>query len=441
MSTAGEVTDVDTWHRLHPLSPVVRTARHTVGFAVIVVLALTRRSAGAGDVVLDGAVIGVVLVAGLVSWLVTRWRVAGSTLQIESGLLRRRSQRLPLGQVQAIDVVQTAVARVFGLAELRLRMAGASGRGGRLSCLPLGRATELRATLLAVAHTLSVGGDTAAAAAEVAPVPEQVVFRLRTSRLVVTTLLGRFVLLLVGGAALLALGLGVGRPRGTVWVLLGVYCIGFALIYGAKRIVSDYSLAVSDTGRGFRLRAGMLQTTEETIRPGRIQAVRLVEPLLWRPFGWCRLDVDVAGSRSRRENEVQRGRLRSVVPVGTLDEARSVLDRLLPDLPRPTLTAPARARWKSPLAFHNLSWGSGGDAVVATGGRLRRETNWVPLAKVQSVRWMQGPLQRRLDLATVRLDTAGRSIHTALKDRAADEAAAQLAALPGRCREARQLSG
>jgi putative membrane protein len=79
--------------------------------------------------------------------------------------------------------------------------------------------------------------------------------------------------------------------------------------------------------------------------------------------------------------------------------------------------------------------------VVATGGRLRRETNWVPLAKVQSVRWMQGPLQRRLDLATVRLDTAGRSIHTALKDRAADEAAAQLAALPGRCREARQLSG
>jgi uncharacterized protein len=34
---------------------------------------------------------------------------------------------------------------------------------------------------------------------------------------------------------------------------------------------------------------------------GRIQAVRQVEPLLWRPFGWCRLEVEVAGATERNQ--------------------------------------------------------------------------------------------------------------------------------------------
>ena len=67
------------------------------------------------------------------SWLVTRWQVADGVLRIETGLLRRESRRFPLSQVQAIDVVQTGLARVLGLADLRLRMAGADSSGGRLA--------------------------------------------------------------------------------------------------------------------------------------------------------------------------------------------------------------------------------------------------------------------------------------------------------------------
>ena len=77
----------------------------------------------------------IVLVAGVISWLVTRWQVADGVLRIETGLIRRQSLRFPLSQVQAIDVVQTGLARVLGLAELRLRMAGADSSGGRLACL------------------------------------------------------------------------------------------------------------------------------------------------------------------------------------------------------------------------------------------------------------------------------------------------------------------
>jgi putative membrane protein len=56
---------------------------------------------------------------------------------------------------------------------------------------------------------------------------------------------------------------------------------------------------------------------------------------------------------------------------------------------------------------------------------------------VQSIRWVQGPLQRRLGLATVRLDVAGRRVTGDIEDRDAAEARDVLARLPGLARQAR----
>jgi len=131
--------DITTWHRLHPLSPLVRTGRHlaTIGTVLILLLFASQSQAGS-DLVIDSIIIGLVLIGGVISWLVTRWQVADGVLRIETGLIRRESRRFPLSQIQAIDVVQTGLARVLGLAELRLRMAGAdSGRFGvRVRCMP-----------------------------------------------------------------------------------------------------------------------------------------------------------------------------------------------------------------------------------------------------------------------------------------------------------------
>ncbi|WP_322748849.1 MULTISPECIES: PH domain-containing protein [unclassified Frankia] len=59
------------------------------------------------------------------------------------------------------------------------------------------------------------------------------------------------------------------------------------------------------------------------------------------------------------------------------------------------------------------------------------------MEKVQSVRRVQGPVQRMLGLATIHLDTAGRRIQAELTDRDVDEVDRQLAVLPGQCRAAR----
>ena len=63
---------------------------------------------------LDSWIVVLALVVSVVRWLVTRWALDGTTLRIETGLLRRSSLRYPLSQVQAIDTVRPGIARALG---------------------------------------------------------------------------------------------------------------------------------------------------------------------------------------------------------------------------------------------------------------------------------------------------------------------------------------
>jgi putative membrane protein len=437
--------DIATWHRLHPLSPLVRAGRHlmTIGILLILLLFANHGQAG-GDLVIDSVIIGLVLIGGVVSWLVTRWHVADGVLRIETGLIRRESRRFPLSQVQAIDVVQTGLARVLGLAELRLRMAGADSSGGRLASLPLADAEALRQRLLSMAHASGTASTATApgaapgvagpAGAAAAP-GGRVLFRVRSERLAGAIILSRTgALAALVIAAAVAVVLVTGHP-GTIVPFLP-FGIGFVLAVW-RQFNGEFGTVVATAPEGLRLRSGLVQTTAETIRPGRVQAVRIVEPLVWRAFGWCRLEVDVAGPRQRRENQSESQRLRALIPVGSRAEAEQMTGELLSTQGRPTRRPPPRARWKAPLSYHFLAYDSDDRYVVASRGRVCRKTTWVPLEKVQSIRWIQGPYQRRLDLATVCLDVAGRRVRAAVDDRDAAEAGEILGRLPDLARAAR----
>jgi putative membrane protein len=419
------------WHRLHPLSPIVRVAP-ALG-AVLLVLAENLNSRNQGHhqttALIEAAILVLLLVRGYVSWLVTRWQIEDGVLRIESGLLRRTSRRFPPEQLQAVDTVRPLVARIFGLAEVRVRMAASSGRSGRLSYLQEPAAEAVRARLLALAHGV---------AEHTPPPPERVLLSIDTGRLIASILLsGLGIILEMVIVALVALAvvdpaaLGAALSGGAT-ALIGLGTTVF------RRLNSDYQLTVAEAPDGLRLRSGLLQTTAETIPRGRVQGVRMIEPLLWRPLGWCRLVVDVAGKqRSGHENRSVGQTLRAVLPVGDRAQAAWLLDRILPGVPTDLHPPPRRARWKSPLRYHYLSWGGDGTYAVTTSGRVRRVTDWVPLAKVQSIRRVEGPVQRRLRLATMHLDTAGRSIHAILRDRDRAECARLVAELPAVCRAAR----
>jgi putative membrane protein len=417
------------WHRLHPLSPLVRAGRSLIALAVPVLLAVS--SGGhLGEIVIDLAVVLAIAGLGFVSWVVTRWRLEDQVLRIDSGLIRRSSQRFPLSQVQAIDVVEPGLARVVGLAEIRLRMASSDGKAGRLSYLPVADAQRLRARLLAVAHGL--GENTP-------PPPERVLIVVPPGRLVASILLSPTALVLE--TIIVALVVLAGPDPSLVGLAVSGGLTSFVALGAAlwRRLNSGYNLTVAEAGDGLRLRSGLLQTTSETIPVGRVQGLRLVEPLSWRPFGWCRLEADVAGKqRRRRENQAEGRTMRAVLPVGTGAEAAWLIERILPGADVARTGPPARARFKSPLRYRHLSWGANLSYVVTTSGRLRRTRDLVPLAKVQSIRMVEGPLQRAMGLATIHLDIAGRSVHASVRDRSRSECDLLMVSLPAACREARR---
>ena len=84
------------------------------------------------------------------------------------------------------------------------------------------------------------------------------------------------------------------RTAAAVAGFLAVYLLSFAGVIW-RRLSGQYAFIAVEGPEGVRIRRGLLQTISETVPYGRIQAVRQVEPLLWRPFGWCRLEVDIAG--------------------------------------------------------------------------------------------------------------------------------------------------
>ena len=419
------------WQRLHPLTPVVRVGP---GLLVIAVVLLSQ-GGRSNDRTAELIRLGVVLFAALlsaISWLVTRWRVAEGAVQIETGLLRRSSRRFPLSQIQAIDIVRPGLARIFGLAELRLRMASGGRTTGRLAYLPEADAEAVRTRLAQLSHE----------ATPAAPAPNSQVwaplYTVDTGRLLASTLLSgpAFVLwlVIVGLVVLAALSpaAAAGAVAGSVSTLLALAGASWARLNGL------YRLSLGAGPDGLHVRSGLVQTTAETVPWGRIQALRTVQPLLWRLFGWYRVEADVAGHNisGRRDRAAKRAG-RAILPVGTRAEADWLAQLVMPGTPDHPSRPPRRAAWKAPLRYRHLSYAVNDQYAVTTSGRLRRVTDRVPLAKIQSVRWTEGPLQRRLRLASVHFDTAGRSVFAVARDRDRAEATGLLATLPDACRLAR----
>ncbi len=424
--------DLSGWRRLHPLSAVVRAGPGAVAVLLLVLFSSGGPGSGGRTTdLLDAGLLALFLLAGFVSWAVTRWQLTEGVLQIETGLIRRRSLRFPLSQVQAIDVVRPGLARLLGLAELRIRVAGAGSRG-RLAYLTVAHAEALRARLLATAHSAP------ALDGEPPPPPETPLYSIDPRRLLGSLLISgpsMFLLLCLLALAVLA-AVAPGAARGLAAGSLA-YLLGLATTLW-RRFNGEYRLSVAEAVDGLHLRAGLVETSAETIPRGRIQALRLVQPLTWRPLGWWRVEVDVAGKAAAGRNDrAAKQAARALLPVGTREQAAWIVERVFPGATAALTPPPPRVVWKAPLRYRHLAAGLDSSYAVTTSGRLRRATDWVPLAKVQSIRWVQGPVQRRMRLASIHLDTAGRGVFAVLRDRERSQADAWLAWLPGACQRDR----
>jgi len=136
------------FRRLSPLTPLVRGS-----IFLVAVVATTWDDLLRGDLGPIGLILLAVLLAGGVlgwaSWLRTKYWVEADELRVDTGVVYQQSRRIRIDRLQGIDIVQPFVARLFGLAELKMDVAGGGSREGSLAFLPLAEAHELRETLLA----------------------------------------------------------------------------------------------------------------------------------------------------------------------------------------------------------------------------------------------------------------------------------------------------
>ena len=139
--------------RLSPLTPLVRGS-----ILVVAVLGTTWDDVLRGELGPIAWGLLAMLVAGLVygtaSWLRTKYWIEADELRVDTGVVSRQSRRIRVDRLQGIDIAQPFVARVFGLAELRMDVAGGGAREGSLAFLPLKDAQVLRETLLARRDTV-----------------------------------------------------------------------------------------------------------------------------------------------------------------------------------------------------------------------------------------------------------------------------------------------
>src|SRR5690606_6205030 len=106
-----------------------------------------------------GFVIGVG--AGYVSWLFTRYVIDDVEIRVEKGVLFKSSRRIPFERLQSVDINEPLIARIVGLSELTIEMAGGSDSRTRLRFLTLAESRRLRRLLLTRAHGETATSDDA----------------------------------------------------------------------------------------------------------------------------------------------------------------------------------------------------------------------------------------------------------------------------------------
>ena len=384
--------------RTNPLSPLVQAAPALPAAALFIVgpgAGLVGRSGvPVVFVALAGAVLGYaafVAVAWLSWWRRTFWIDDDGDLRMDSGLLQRSARRLQLSRLQSVDVVAPFLARLAGLVEVRVEVAGAGDSRIVLRYLTRLEADDLRRRILELAR--GEAPEETEPAVPLAAVPPGRLFAGLLLRSVTAGLLLATILLLVVTAV----------TQGPAGIFLALITGGLPILSVVTEFLANYGFRVARTQDGLRIRRGLLSTQSRTVPPDRVHAVSIVSPLLWRRWDWVRVTVTIAGVQG---DEVRPDVL---IPVAPRDEALRLIAEVLPDVDVSALSfesAPRAARWRSPFAWRSLACALTPQVIATRSGRITLRTSIAPHARVQSVRVTQGPWERSLGLASLHADIA-----------------------------------
>jgi putative membrane protein len=455
-------------HRLHPLSWLFVLLAQMKQFILPLVVLLFAGRGDRND--LWGLVaMGALVVASLAEYFTYRYRLRGDGISIRSGWLHRSLREIPFSRIHNVNLHQSLLHRAFGVAEVRLESAGGTKPEAQMRVLRLDQALALEAMV----RRRGQAGDTATAEAAPSTPPLLALSTGELVRLGLISNRGMLVVAAAFGALAQTgddvFGVLVERWGkllfGRVSEFMGQHAhdstlgIGLAaasLVLAALVLVRLLSVALAILQfHGFTLREdegrisverGLLARSRSSAKQRRIQAWSLREGVLHRWFDRRSLRVDTAAGQ---RNGQQQHTLKDIAPIATPARCDALIHHFLPDagwgaLDWQPLHRGAWLRIAMPgllfalLATGALCWRFGGVGLVALvllpvqlwrahriagacgyaeNGRLvawrsgwwSKHWNFAELHKVQALRLSQSPLDRRLGMASLLLDTAGAS--------------------------------
>ncbi len=407
-----------------------------------------------------------IFVGFTLSWWFTRYKITEEHVMVKSGIFVRQHRKARIDRVQAVDLRQPLLARLARLAELRFEVAEGDGTAATLAFLRKHEAEDLRTEIMDRAagrapasvaddvpaepgpedsasgdvgnngdfslisdiprHSVQQAPDESHSPAHT-PVPDRQIARVPIWRLIASMVCGPGGVVVVIAAGIYLTYLGVttaivwltGEEDASLVMEVGLQpAVGIPIIFGAVvgfwgQLTGGWNFTATMTEAGLRLKYGLTTTNTQTVPPGRVQAIQIQQGLMWRPFGWYKVIVTVAGYGLDSRT--------TLLPVGTGDDVMRLTAEMFPDLkvqnPEQVFMeglsgtgtelgftqVPARARAFDPLVRKRRGFFTTPSAILLRDGRMTRRLTMVPHERIQSTALQQGPFARWRKVATLHI--------------------------------------
>lgn len=558
MAGPAQRLEPGVWHRVHPMTPVMQMGGFLIAafFGIIIFAgnllpnligtiftgggALREGSEAVGRVpvlffLLALLLVFVVIAAGVgllyLQWKKTAYRYDDRVVEFKHGIVSKAHRHANFLRIQSVDVQQTFLARIFGLATLVFDVAGGSGSNVTILYLKKSQAEQLRDIILAnvrvakaaaaqagpapgnapagphptaptagsgsgqvsgassdagqygqpnqpgqprhrgrdasgtqhnpdapgmpagakivsslSGHAEGVGNDLAGSFQElIAPYtrsgrikPDGELIRVPLHRTILAAFLSTGVvvslaLILLAIAAIgVCIALAVGghmNIEALFAVLTTMAPMAFGFVIATVQMVTSNlkhgNFSAKLTGDGVQISQGVFSTERVLVPLDRLQAVEIRQPFMWRIAGWYRVIFNTAGDSGKEG--------KTLLPVGSLTDVQTLMGLVLPDgvgelnsghaaapgdvvhealagtfrkpagVPGLFAQQPGRTRWLDPLNRGRAGWAVTKAVMAVRTGRFTRRAIFVPHARVQSLGWNQGPIQRSFKVASIHL--------------------------------------
>lgn len=444
--------------RLHVASILISGLaylRHGVWPLILTVMTSTKSGESKIMLILvvGGAVVGLLgFVAPVFSYFFTNYRISEDSLIVNSGFIWRRTRVIPLARIQNVNTRQNLLHRLMGAAAVMVETAAGHGVEAELAAVSRADSIELQNALL------QRKSKSEQPATEAEP---PALFQLTPKQLFVAGALSNRLMYIVAGIA------GVfqfdevvdrfidpieklaHRLSPVQAVLLSIasffalFLVGWLLsvIYSLSRF---YGFRMERHPKGLKLTYGLFTKIQSVVPLGRVQSLRIAQPLLYQPFGYCEMFADTAGSFDAKEL----GATNKLCPLASVEQIDGIGQLVFPQFhfmhfqwrrvsPKAVLRyairnvlaflflfgmacIPARSAWPligmvvaAPLSYmlavlryRYVGYAEQDGFLAARQGIFRKQVAVVPLDRTQILFVNQSWFQRRWRLADLALTTS-----------------------------------